>query len=917
MTVPLGSDPTGATPQPRAMFALGITAVVAIVAFVCLPATRAPFYFEDRSLLGPAATVGATAQLPGTDQLLVVPAARRPLATASHSIDRWFADAGGADPGQRFATVAHGHSVAVHLLNVLLLALLIRRLFPNGSVLIALGAAAAFGVHPAQGEAVGYVAARHHLLATLFYLATLHLFVSLTVRATAMRTLLAVASAIAAFLCSEMALSLPFAMLAIRRLVAPAVAAEVVPAAATMEAPPTARGALLVVSVAAAVWFGLLHADAFAPNTARPMDWGESATTAVVTALLASWQALATVVWPTELAIDYTFLQFPRVASGEIPKDALLALLLWSTCLGIAVWRWRQQERSAPIAWAAPLVLLLPALLLPTPIADQALYLPFLAWLLLAAILIAPIVRRYPVVAAAVIAGTLVIWSGTLRARFEEWGSPATFWEQAAAAAPKCAGSQVRFATEALALGRSAESLRALEAACEIFERVPAPARRQQHQQLYHHALLQRARILIGSESPADWQRARELLVAAGAETNASGQRFVERADVLFELFRNSEQLGHRDDAIAAAEKLRATGSESQQKPQEPDVSEHRPYRFEALVYLAGVRREAEQTEAAWALLDEAATACETREQWSRLFYRRGLHQLRDKAWAKARAEFEESARRLEGEGNWVTALYLAAECWVHEGKPNEAVAALQQLSKKVPRHLPTILSMADIQASLDRFDAAEENYRRVLDVVPDNEKALSGLQAVAARRKAKAETPADDPAKVVRTYLSTGQQLLTEKSYPRAVEALRQARDAAAKLQGADDLPLKCEAYLTYARGLTRALQWEAASVVYAEFFEFAPLSECGHAALAAADVLRRRRLVREALSLLETQWGRGARAPGMAMNLGALAVQLRDRDAAVRWYREALLDEQLATSDRERIESLLEQLAGPAHDD
>lgn len=915
MTVRSHAD---ATRTATSLWIPALLGLVAIVVYVALPSVNAPFYFEDRALLGSGVPTGAAGEVPGAEALLEVPPLRRPVTVFSYSVDAALAD-GGAETASEdravrtlSARVAHTHSLVLHVIVVILLTLLVRRLFPGAGPWAALGAGAAMGLHPMQAEAIGYAAARHHVLATVFYLATLLMFAGLCKRGATgqcglrWRQFTVVILAACALGASEMALSLPVALVAVLCLVRaaapPAATADAAVASpASVGTPLDGGGArawtrpLAAIAILTAAWCVALLTPGLAATTARPTQWGDSATTAVATALLATKHAVQRVCWPTDLAIDYSFDAFPTVQARAIPADVAVALAAWVAALAFACWRWRRGDTIAALAWSLPAALLLPAVLLPTLVADQTQYLPMLGWIFLAAACLRPLVQRAPVIAVVIVAGAALIWAGSLRERLSGWEYRFQFWEQAATAAPRCVGSQVRLGTEALQLNRSAEALLAFRTACETAESVARSARRQVP--LYHHALLQRIRILMASKSPADWQRARELLVATGDEVDAEGARLLDRPEVLFELFRNSEQVGQRVDAIAAAEKLRAVGADS-------------PYRFDALLYLAGVRHEEEQTTAAWALLREAETACTSREQWSRLYYRRGLHQLHDKEWSLAREEFQESARRLEGTGNWETALYLAAECWVHEGKPQEAVQALQSLSQQAPDHLPTLISLGDIQVSLDRFDEAEGNYRRVLAKQPGSPKALAGLDAIKARKRAAEETPADDPGKEVRAYLNAGRDLLQTQSYDRAAEAFRQARDRARALTRPEALPLKCEAYLAYARGLTRALQYEAASVVYEEFFAFAPVSERGHAALEAGEVLRLRGLLRDSMALMTREWELGARAPGLAMNLGGLAVRMRDRAATLRWYGEALKDPKLDDDDRKQIEKIVEQL-------
>ena len=90
----------------------------------------------------------------------------RPLNRATYLMDYWLA---GAHPAWY-----HGVNIAIHLGNVLLLYLVIRRLLPDRGA--ALVAALIFGVHPVNSEAVNFISARNTLLALFFNLASLVTF---------------------------------------------------------------------------------------------------------------------------------------------------------------------------------------------------------------------------------------------------------------------------------------------------------------------------------------------------------------------------------------------------------------------------------------------------------------------------------------------------------------------------------------------------------------------------------------------------------------------------------------------------------------------------------------------------------------------------------------------------------------------
>lgn len=129
----------------------------------------------------------------------------RPLLIASYALNWWI---GGLDP-----LIYHLSSLMIHLINTLLVGALSRRLLDPNRALLATGLWAA---HPMLIEGVSYITGRSDALCALFWLVALCKWDDYcTAPQKGFPRLGAILAVAAAFLCKEVALSLPLALLAL------------------------------------------------------------------------------------------------------------------------------------------------------------------------------------------------------------------------------------------------------------------------------------------------------------------------------------------------------------------------------------------------------------------------------------------------------------------------------------------------------------------------------------------------------------------------------------------------------------------------------------------------------------------------------------------------------------------------------
>ena len=140
-------------------FVIGAAAAALLAGLVYVNALHNPFVYDDYHTVVQNPSIQDMRNL----RALLLHDVTRPVISISYAIDRaiW-----GAAPFGFHVT-----SVLLHMLNVVLLFHVARRL--SGNQLVAFSAAALFAVHPMMTEAVGYISGRSEVLCTTWFLAAL------------------------------------------------------------------------------------------------------------------------------------------------------------------------------------------------------------------------------------------------------------------------------------------------------------------------------------------------------------------------------------------------------------------------------------------------------------------------------------------------------------------------------------------------------------------------------------------------------------------------------------------------------------------------------------------------------------------------------------------------------------------------
>ncbi|RME25197.1 MAG: hypothetical protein D6798_09510 [Deltaproteobacteria bacterium] len=381
--------------DPRADPARRLGLLVAIVVVVAwLPVLGAGFVWDDSVLFLDNRLLsepGHLAELWRSDLWAGTPAAversgfYRPLVAMSFVLDRAL-----TGPAAWFA---HLHSLSWHLLGGAILFVLLRRVVPAAA---ALAGAALFLVHPAQVEAVAWVAARNDPMAAAMLLSGVAVLDDDDPRPA--RLLLGAACVLGALLSKESALL-----------------ASVVLAAFSLARTgrPGRLSAHLAVLAALAVYGGL-RAWAEVPPPARA---DVAHLRAAVLPALAAWCRSA--LWPVGLAPGVHLAWPPPLAGWALAGAAVLALaLLW----------WGRRIAAAGLVVAG--VTLAPALGAVASqglVADRYLYLPLAG----VALAVAGALARAPRVALVAGAGIALV-GGVLTARtLPTWSDDETLWRTA------------------------------------------------------------------------------------------------------------------------------------------------------------------------------------------------------------------------------------------------------------------------------------------------------------------------------------------------------------------------------------------------------------------------------------------------------------------------------------------------------
>ncbi len=340
----------------------------------------------------------------------------QPLPRLSHVLDY-----------QLWGTNARGHhatSVVLHALNSALvfgflwtlLGVAAASLTTRERLALAIGVAVVFAVHPLQVESVAWMSGRTQLLCTSFGIGSLWAYVA------GARRWLVWALFVAALFCKPLAVSLPFAMLALDYFLA-----------RRDEEPGWVRllrrnAALIAVGVAAAV--ATVITESRAGGLLVPLEAIRPSQRVLLTAqslMFYPWK----LVWPTWLSPYY-----PRPAEISLFQPFVFASLLGVVVItALCLWR----RRRAPVlvaGWGTYVLFVLPVSgLTPTggeAVADRYAYLAMLPLLVLAGGAAVWLWRRCPMIArcglVCLFVGELFFFGIRTRAQTSVWRNDETLW---------------------------------------------------------------------------------------------------------------------------------------------------------------------------------------------------------------------------------------------------------------------------------------------------------------------------------------------------------------------------------------------------------------------------------------------------------------------------------------------------------
>jgi Flp pilus assembly protein TadD len=270
--------------------------------------------------------------------------------------------------------IFHAANVCVHAASALLVFSILRKLV-SGQILPAWIGAMVFAIHPVQVESVAWIAGMKDVLAGMFALAALRLYLEEgSIRRQRICFGLAILSLLIAMLCKPIAMVIPVIGAAVDLILQ--------------------RRSIRQITTRLVMWIPLTVACAIVAQHSQPPKFSETFIPILSRPLVAG-DALAfylwKILWPLSLGIDY----------GRTPSAVLSSHMAYLTCLvpvGLAMVLWFNRRRwKCSVAGAAIFVIaLLPMLgLMPfdfqkySTVADHYLYLPMLGIALIAARIVA------------------------------------------------------------------------------------------------------------------------------------------------------------------------------------------------------------------------------------------------------------------------------------------------------------------------------------------------------------------------------------------------------------------------------------------------------------------------------------------------------------------------------------------------
>ena len=379
----------------------------------------------------------------------------QPLPRLSHVLDY-----------QLWGTNAEGHhatSVLVHALNVVLVFGFIWTLLGAAATLkaeerlaVALGVAVVFAIHPLQVESVAWMSGRTQLLCSMFGIGSLWAYVAGT------RRWVVWALFVAALFCKPMAVSLPFAMLALDYFL-------------LRQDGKLTRGRLLrrnaafiVVGVAAAV--ATIATESRVGGLLVPLEALRPSQRVLLTLqslMFYPWK----LVWPMRLSPYY-----PRAAEISLLQPMVLASLIGVAAITALCFWYRRRVPALAAGWGTYALFVLPVSGLAATggqaVADRYAYLAILPLVVLAGGAGVWLWRRCPAIGRCVLvgllAGELVFFGVRTRAQIPVWHDDETLWRGVLAQFPDSDQANEMLAQALLSQNRIPEALAHARHATEV-----------------------------------------------------------------------------------------------------------------------------------------------------------------------------------------------------------------------------------------------------------------------------------------------------------------------------------------------------------------------------------------------------------------------------------------------------------------
>jgi len=415
--------PAAAATAPPALhpqwqyFALGAFLAGIVLLWAYWPAMNGPFLFDDNFLPFAVSNIS-------TQPLSAFLHGQRPLLMASY----WLS----ARLSPNDTAWFHGLNILIHCATTVLVFFIVRRLLEWSDIgesrrgLLAGFAAALFLLHPAQTEAVAYVAGRSDALSVMLAFGAFAVFLYRREDAANWKTAIAVLALFAAaLLAKEDTIALPALLLLTDLWWSKGSPWESVRRNSKIYLP--MFGAAL--AGIALFWKLITHATT-AGFGFKEFTWYQY--------FFTEWRAifvyLATFLWPANLTLDWDF----PISHTPLEHGAIVWLVILLALIA-AAWMYRRRFPLAAYGFFVFLILLAPTssiLPIKDPVAERRLYFAILGLLLVAVDLLSRLkIERSALAAAALV---LVLLAGfATHARAAVWSDEVAIWEDTARKSPE------------------------------------------------------------------------------------------------------------------------------------------------------------------------------------------------------------------------------------------------------------------------------------------------------------------------------------------------------------------------------------------------------------------------------------------------------------------------------------------------